>query len=199
MTKHQYLVLLLFGLLSINGLRAQNNDQNWERLKDKLKENTTPNWNYCSINGRLDYRSFTDSINQYSILLPKNYNSKTYKTDEFIVHQYNPKDKSNESAILEIKIGLKVSENMDDYFDRVLSETVYAKSFRDYGKIELNEYKSYWIESQESKNSRMLSFYLINQETNRIFILTINSSNKKKFDIDYCIYTNYFKNIEWIK
>ena len=38
MTKHQYLVLLLFGLLSVNGLRAQNNDRNWEKLKDKLKE-----------------------------------------------------------------------------------------------------------------------------------------------------------------
>ncbi|WP_299537403.1 hypothetical protein [Ulvibacterium sp.] len=199
MTILKSLILILFVLLSINGLKAQNSDQNWEILKNNLKENKTPNWNHCFIDGRLEFQSLTDSINNYSILLPKNYSSTTYKNDKYIVYQYNPTDESNENPILEIKIGPVISEKIDVHFDKALSESVYSKSFRHYGKIELNENESYWIESQKDKKSRMLSFYLINQETNRIFILTINSFKKRKSASDYCIFTNYFKNIEWIK
>lgn len=199
MTLPRNLILILFVLLSIYGLRAQSNDQSWAILKDNLKENTTPNWNYCFIDGMLEFQSLTDSINKYSILLPNNYSSVTYKSDEFIVHQYNPTDEATDNPILEIKIGPIVSEKFDIYFEKALSETVNSKSFRSYGKIELKENESYWIESKEDKKSRMLSFYLINQETNRIFILTINSFKKRKPASDYCIFTNYFKNIEWIK
>jgi hypothetical protein len=199
MSQSNNLILILLIFLSIYGLKAQNNDQNWEKIKGALKENTTPNWNYCSIDGRLDFRSFADSINRYSVLLPKHYNSITYKTDEFIVHQYKNKDDSNDSPILEIKVGPVISEKIDIYFDRQLKETIYSKNYRDFGRIELNGNESYWIESQENNESRILSFYLINQKTSQIFILTINSFRKRKFDIDYCVFTNYFRNIEWLE
>lgn len=131
--------------------------------------------------------------------MPKNYNTITYKADKFLVNQYKNRDESNENPILEIKIGSIISGKLKDYIEKPLTETLDSKSYRDYGKIELNSKLSYWIESQKNKKMRILSFYLINQETNRIFILTIKSFKKRKFDIDYCIFTQYFKNIEWIK
>ena len=51
-------ILLVF--LSIYGLKAQNNDQNWKELKSKLKESKAPNWNYCFIDGKPNFSYFTD-------------------------------------------------------------------------------------------------------------------------------------------
>ncbi|WP_396600421.1 hypothetical protein [Algibacter sp. R77976] len=185
-------------LFTFSVLCAQNNEDQWTKNKKTLKENKAPNWNYCSISGKMPYQTFIDSVNQFSILIPKTFDSKIYKKNEFIVYEFSDNTEQNDSPIIEIKIGSIVSEKSDDYFDKSLKKYSNNKSFREFGTIKINNNLTNWIDLRINRKTRKLEFYLVNDLSKRLFILTIKSF-KRKFDRDYCIYKDYLKNIEWIK
>ena len=194
---------ILIALFYFNNVQAQIDPTKLVELKDKRMKNKDPFWNYCSINGMPDFSNLADSINQYSIKVPKNYESTIISAGEFYINQLkSPKKNTDDYPILEIKVGKTVSEDLGTYFDKILTDKIAEKSLRTFGKEIINGNSSFWIESSLPKKvgnlQRQLSFYLVNPANQKIFTITIKSYKKEKSNRDFCVFGFFVRNLEWI-
>lgn len=60
----------------------------------------------------------------------------------------------NTSPILEIRIGKFISGGLEKYFDQILIEVIEEKRLVTFGKENIRENPSFWIESLSPKNDR---------------------------------------------
>lgn len=196
---------ILIALCSITCAQAQIDSTKLRELKDRKMESSDPFWNYCFIDGKIESQTLVDSINKYSIRVPANFDLTVFSNVKFDIYQLKSQKKKgkNTSPILEIRIGKFISRDLEKYFDQVLIEVIGDKRLVTFGKENIRENPSFWIESLSPKNDgeikRELNYYLINPENHKIFNVSIKSYQKKRSNPDFCVFGMFVRNLEWIK
>ena len=196
---------ILIAFCSFDCAQAQIDSTKLKELKDRKMQSSDPFWNYCFIDGKIESQTLVDSINKYSIKVPSNYDLTVFANEKFDTYQLKSHKKKvkNTSPIFEIRIGKSKSGDLEEYFDKVLIEVLGEKRLVTFGKENISENPSFWIESLSLNNDgdikRELNYYLINPENHKIFNIAIKSYQKKRSNPDFCVFGIFVRNLKWIK